>query len=351
MQEFSVEHYKDHQVDEKVLEPYRYLCDVPGKNVRGQLVDAFNLWFKIPSEKVKAIKETIGSLHTASLMIDDIEDNSKLRRGVPVTHLIFGVPSTINTANYVYFQAMEQCYKLGNTKAMEVFIQEGLNLHRGQGQDIWKRDNFVAPTEEEYNQMVLDKTGGLFRLAVKLMQVFSEDDKDYIPLVNSLSLYFQIRDDYINLVDFKYQQHKSFCEDITEGKFSYPIIHAIAARPGDTRLINILKQRTEDVDVKKYAVNYMDETNSLEYTRERLITLKKEVLQHIADLGGHQILEGLVHKLDSQLESNARRGKQPKVQPNMPAENVIITTKVEGAPQHAKVSGTTSPAGSLDGLS
>merc|ERR1711990_289537 len=262
-----------------------------------------------PSEKVKEIKEVIGSLHTASLMIDDIEDNSKLRRGVPVAHLIYGVPSTINTANYVYFQAMEQCYKLGNTKAMEVFIGECLNLHRGQGQDIWKRDNFVAPTEEEYNQMVLDKTGGLFRLAVRLMQVFSENDKDYI-----------------NLVDFKYHKNKGLCEDITEGKFSYPIIHAIHSRPGDTRLINILKQRTEDVDVKKYAVSYMEETKSLEYTRERSIALKVEVMQHISDLGGHQLLEALVQKLDKQLESNARSGQQSKaLDPNQ----VIITTKVD----------------------
>jgi geranylgeranyl diphosphate synthase type 3 len=303
MTEYSVAEYEDHKADQQVLEPFRYLCEVPGKNVRGQLVDAFNLWFKIPDEKVKAIKEVIGSLHTASLLIDDIEDNSKLRRGVPVAHLIYGIPSTINTANYVYFQAMEQCYKLGNTKAMEVFISECLNLHRGQGQDIWKRDNYVAPTEEEYNQMVLDKTGGLFRLAVRLMQAFSEDEKDYTPLVNTLGLYFQIRDDYINLVDFKYQQNKSFCEDITEGKFSFPIIHAIHARPGDTRLVNILKQRTEDVDVKKYAVSFLEETKSLEYTRTRLIELKTEALQHITDLGGHPILQGLVIKLDKQIES------------------------------------------------
>jgi geranylgeranyl diphosphate synthase type 3 len=349
MQEYPTEHYKDHEVDESILEPFHYLCQVPGKNVRGQLVDAFNLWFKIPSEKVKEIKEVIGSLHTASLMIDDIEDNSKLRRGVPVAHLIYGVPSTINTANYVYFQAMEQCYKLGNTKAMEVFIGECLNLHRGQGQDIWKRDNFVAPTEEEYNQMVLDKTGGLFRLAVRLMQVFSENDKDYIPLVNALSLYFQIRDDYINLVDFKYHKNKGLCEDITEGKFSYPIIHAIHSRPGDTRLVNILKQRTEDVDVKKYAVSYMEETKSLEYTRERLIALKVEVMQHISDLGGHQLLEALVQKLDNQLESNARSGQQSKaLDPNQ----VIITTKaLDNAPQKAVVEGgTSSPTGSLDSL-
>lgn len=69
-------------------------------------------------------------------MIDDIEDNSKLRRGVPVAHSIFGIPTVINTANYAYFLALEKCHALKNTKAMDVFVGELLNLHRGQGQDI-----------------------------------------------------------------------------------------------------------------------------------------------------------------------------------------------------------------------
>ena len=49
-------------------------------------------------------------------------------------------------------------------------------------------------------------------------------------------------------------QTKSFCEDITEGKFSFPIIHAINYMPEDTRLINILRQKTEDMEIKKHAV-------------------------------------------------------------------------------------------------
>lgn len=53
-------------------------------------------------------------------MIDDIEDNSKLRRGVPVAHSIFGVPSVINGANYAYFLALEKCHSLRNTEAMDV---------------------------------------------------------------------------------------------------------------------------------------------------------------------------------------------------------------------------------------
>ncbi len=61
------------------------------------------------------------------------------------------------------------------------------------------------------------ETGGLFRLAVGLMQAFSLCQINFIPLLNQLSLYFQIRDDYINLLDIKYMENKSFCEDLSEG--------------------------------------------------------------------------------------------------------------------------------------
>ncbi|CAN0365362.1 unnamed protein product [Discosporangium mesarthrocarpum] len=105
--------------------------------------------------------------------------------------------------------------------------------------------------------MVLDKTGGLFRLAVGLMQAFSEDRRDFSPLLNKLSLYFQIRDDLINLSSAEYMKGKSFCEDLTEGKFSFPIIHCVRAKPDDHRLLHILKQRTDDFDVKKHAVMWM----------------------------------------------------------------------------------------------
>jgi geranylgeranyl pyrophosphate synthase len=50
---------------------------------------------------------------------------------------------------------------------------------------------------------------------------------DYTSLVNDLGLYFQIRDDLLNLVDDEYMNGKSFCEDLTEGKCSHPIIHCI----------------------------------------------------------------------------------------------------------------------------
>jgi len=262
------------------------------------MMDAFNVWLQISSEQVDYIAKLISILHNASLMIDDIEDNSKLRRGVPVCHHVYGVPMTINTANYMYFVAMEDVFNTGHPEAIRVFLEELLNLHRGQGYDILWRDSNDCPTEEQYRQMVLDKTGGLFRLCLRLMQVFSKDKRDYIPLVNLLSLYFQIRDDFINLKSDDYAKNKSFAEDLTEGKFSFPIIYAIRANREDHRLLNILKKRSEDLSIKQHAITYMETLGTFTYTEQILENLSKQIREMIAQFGGNDALLNLMEYLE-----------------------------------------------------
>lgn len=93
-----------------------------------------------------------------------------------MAHSIFGIAQTINSANYAFYMAQQELPKLEDPRAFEIFTEELLNLHRGQGMDLYWRDALVCPTEEEYLIMVSNKTGGLFRLAVRLMQMASESD-------------------------------------------------------------------------------------------------------------------------------------------------------------------------------
>ncbi len=490
------------------MEPYSYLDAHPGKEVRSQLIAAFNHWLCVPAAKLEQIRKVVRMLHTASLLMDDVEDNSDLRRGIPVAHRIYGVPQTINTANYVYFLAMDEVARLlatpapaaaGSTtpstnipadtplprpwNAERFVVQEMIHLHRGQGMDLFWRDSLVCPTEREYVDMVCNKTGGLFRIALKLMiansplygilagdldlvsdsdadthadaqqqqeqeqlpsdvesddsafsdrtdyteqlmdqyasisyignrwdwsqdmiademdritDVINADRKaseqrrrerrrarraerreaeaearrerqeerreqrqrqwqrngtaragtaagaaaagesqlpDFLPLADLIGLIFQIRDDYMNLQSKQYEDNKGFAEDLTEGKFSFPIIHAIrssggpvgdapppppppaaagpssrpaggagnsrssasglatppvAPRPLDERspggslppnrqILNVLKQRPTDLATKKYAVQYMrDVTGSFAYTRTVLGQLDRQ---------------------------------------------------------------------------
>lgn len=95
-------------------------------------------------------------LHTASLLVDDVEDSSTLRRGFPVAHSIFGTAQTINSSNYIYFLALQKVLLLESASATNTFAQELINLHRGQGLDLYWRDTLTCPTEEEYLDMVMN---------------------------------------------------------------------------------------------------------------------------------------------------------------------------------------------------
>lgn len=259
--------------EEKViLAPYDYVASNSGKEFRTLILNAFNIWFGVPPASLTIICDVVRMLHTSSLLIDDIQDNSLLRRGRPVAHSIYGIAQTINTGNYVYFLAARQLNKLRNAEAaLDVFMAEMLNLHRGQGQELYWRDTLKCPTEDEYFKMVSNKTGGLFRMAVKLMQAESpagERAIDCDKLVQLLGLVYQIVDDYKNLTAIEYTTSKGFCDDLTEGKFSFPVVHSIQSNPADRRLFQILAQKTTDIEVKKYAVSYMESTGSLHYTKQ-----------------------------------------------------------------------------------
>ena len=280
--------------DEILLEPFTYLLRKKGKDIRPKLLKAFNVWLKVPDEKVKLIGDIIQMLHNSSLLVDDIQDNSVLRRGNPCAHKIYGVASTINSANYVYFIGLEKILELNNPEAVHIFKESMLELHRGQGMEIYWRDTFMCPTENEYRDMTVRKTGGLFNLAVKLMQLFSNNEEcpqyNYVELTSLLGLYFQIRDDYANLCLDEYFANKSFGEDLTEGKYNFPIIHAIKKYPKDNRLNNILRQRTQDIDVKKYAIKILEDAGSFRYTRDQMRLLDNKIRAEIGKLNGNDVL-------------------------------------------------------------
>jgi geranylgeranyl diphosphate synthase type 3 len=163
----------------ELLEPYTYMASSPGKGFRNQFIDAFNHWLQVPPAQLKAIVHVVELLHNASLLVDDIEDDSELRRGKPVAHKIYGVPQAINSANYVYFLAYQEVFKIpymnqverpyilhlglprwnswnSGLRFIQILNDEMLALHRGQGRELLWRDHLQCPTEEEYIEMVKD---------------------------------------------------------------------------------------------------------------------------------------------------------------------------------------------------
>ncbi|XP_039309615.1 geranylgeranyl pyrophosphate synthase-like [Solenopsis invicta] len=215
--------------------------------------------------------------------LDDIQDKSTFRGDFPVANSIYGISFTINSANYAQINVLE---KLGtiHPEAIKITIEGLQEFYRGQGLDMYWKENFICPSEEEYKTMTR-KCGWFPRLAYKLMKLFSSYEEDLSPLIDIIALYYQINDDYWNLCQ-ETDDH-NYCSDLTEGKLSFPVIHAIRKNPDDNQILNILKQRTTDRKMKRYCVNLLENFGSLKYTKDVLEKLKKEIKIEIERLGGN----------------------------------------------------------------
>lgn len=110
-------------------------------------------------------------------------------------------------------------------------------------------------------------------------------------------LTFFPRDDFANLKLESYAANKSFAEDLTEGKYSFPILHCIRTNTTDDRVTRILRQRTEDVEVKKFCIGLLEEAGSFDYTREVMRGLDREITGEIERLGGNPVISRVMAEL------------------------------------------------------
>ena len=129
------------------------------------------------------------------------------------------------------------------------------------------------------------------------MKCYSEDTRDFDCLIESIGLFFQIRDDLANLKSKEYADSKSFCEDITEGKFSYPMIKYFQSDRDHSRLLEILKKRTEDVTEKKEVINMLETSGCFRKTNEKLLEIKSVMFAELEKFGGNKYLELILSEL------------------------------------------------------
>lgn len=121
---------------------------------------------------------------------------------------------------------------------------------------------------------------------------------DYIPLTDLIGIYYQIRDDYMNLQSNEYTDNKGFAEDLSEGKFSFPIVHGILEEPENREIMNVLQTRPQTPTLKHHTINYLrDTTKSFDYTLAVLKKLERQARGEVERLGGNPMLSAILDKL------------------------------------------------------
>ena len=270
-------------MEEILLEPVTYYKNMKGKNIRKLLGDLLGKLLNVNNENIILINNIITNSHNASLVIDDIEDNSLLRRNQPCSHIKYGIPMTINSGYYSIFKTLITIQQNFSKETLNNINEYLFYIHEGQGMDIYYTQNKIIPSLEDYTKMMIYKTGYVFLIHLELLIDKSKNiilKKKHNQLKNILmnfSVFFQIRDDYINLTDPSYWKEKGFCQDFDEEKISYLITYFKTIN--DTNIIEMMKDKSKEGKIK---ILQLFHTNGLfDIIFNKLISLKTQILNEI----------------------------------------------------------------------
>jgi len=280
-------------LNKAIAEPFWEFLDRGGKRWRPVLFLLICESLGVNSRSVLDFAVIPEIIHNGTLIADDVEDQSDLRRGKPCTYRLFGLDIAINLSTLMFFLPMlsliSKKKKISPDKAnrlYEVYVQEMVNISLGQAIDIAWHKGLISPckiSEQEYLQMCAYKTGTLARMAAKMACILAGADEKIVEkmgrFAESLGIAFQIRDDILDLVGEEFAKGKGgLGKDITEGKLTLMVIHTLqnASASDREKLTKILEAHTDDEQKRSEAIEIIKKYGSIDYAKKIAAEMVKE---------------------------------------------------------------------------
>jgi geranylgeranyl diphosphate synthase type I len=247
-----------------------------GKRVRPVLTLLFTKAYGGSYREALRPAALIEIFHNFTLIHDDIEDNSLLRRGKPTLHIMYGVPIALNSGDALYTFVWNEILKIKNEEVKFLMGDAFRRVVEGQGKELyWERQKIFDVGERGYIEMVGGKTAALIGAACEVGATVAKKGKKEREAARffgeSIGLAFQIQDDILNLTGTVEEYKKKIGDDITEGKRTLMVIKTLEmAEPRDKkRLIEILSSHTEDEVEISEAIGIIKKYGGIEYARKK----------------------------------------------------------------------------------
>lgn len=255
---------------------------------------------------------TLELLHTASLVHDDVVDESSERRGQKSVNSVYDNKMAVLLGDYLLSESLHAAACTGHVKIVEIIAALGGHLAEG---EIYQLSNTRREeiSEEDYYHIIKFKTAALFRACTQLGFLSStanpahgEDEKkwrkayeDRSRLGEIIGLIFQIRDDIFDYFDDP-SIGKPRGNDMAEGKLTLPVIHAILST-GNAQMRDIalrVRQHTASPEEIHTLIAFTKVNGGIEYAEQEMQRLKQEALTLIEDFKDNDTKESLIKYLD-----------------------------------------------------
>jgi len=246
---------------------------------------------------------TVEFIHTATLLHDDVVDESGQRRGRPTANLLWDNKSSILVGDYLFSRSFQLMVETGSMRVLDILANASATIAEGEVLQLTAAQD-LRTDESVYLQVVRGKTAALFSAATEVGGVIAGAEEAHIKALfdygDALGVSFQIVDDLLDYQGDTKSTGKNVGDDFRERKLTLPVIKAVAKADAEERAFwerTIEKGKQGDGDLE-HALDLLNKHDSLEATRVDALYWADKAKMALAPLPDHEIKSLLIDLAD-----------------------------------------------------
>jgi geranylgeranyl pyrophosphate synthase len=239
-------------------------------------------------------------LHTATLVHDDVIDNSLFRRGLPTLNASWSPGATILTGDYLFARAAELAAETGSVRIVTIFAQTLMTIVGGELQQLFSDGHGQVPTQEEYHQRIYAKTASLFAAGTQCGGILCGASEQEIEALRNygyhLGMAFQIVDDILDFRGDEDRIGKPVANDLRQGIATLPVMLFAEKSPDHPTIMKAVRRERVTDDEMLAVVEQIRASGSVEGAMEsarQFVRQAQASLETLPDNRYRQAMHGL----------------------------------------------------------
>lgn len=278
----------------RIPEVTAHLIEAGGKRVRPMLTLAAAKLLGYPGDYHIHLAATVEFIHTATLLHDDVVDESQQRRGRPTANLLWDNKSSVLVGDYLFARSFQLMVEPGNLRTLEILSNASATIAEGEVLQLTAAQD-LRTDESVYLQVVRGKTAALFSAATEVGGVIAEASAEQVQALfdygDALGIAFQIADDLLDYGGVSETIGKNVGDDFRERKLTLPVIKAVAQADAEerafwSRVIEDGDQRDGDLE---RALGILARHGAMETVRAEALAWADKAKASLAILPDHPI--------------------------------------------------------------
>jgi octaprenyl-diphosphate synthase len=249
-----------------------YITNSGGKRLRPALVVLSAKAFGYTGQQHYSLAAVVEFIHTATLLHDDVVDESDMRRGHATASALFGNAASVLVGDFLYSRAFQMMVDVNDMRVMRTLADATNTIAEGEVLQLLNRHDADVDAAN-YLHVIHCKTAKLFEAAMRLGAILSNAGKASEEAAARYGMHmgtaFQLVDDVLDYSGDEMETGKNLGDDLAEGKPTLPLIYAM--QHGNAEQVAIVRQAIEKGEIENFSkvLQVIKATGALDYTRQR----------------------------------------------------------------------------------